>query len=106
MIQHERFAKEPADGGAVLEKRVHPWIWMRISGRRGAVDGVTAGARAHEHHGHAVGEAAVDGLEFLVIEGVLAHDGDESADDLLIGDRPCSSQCASRCPPRLRRRGP
>jgi hypothetical protein len=55
---------------------------MRISGGRGAVDGVTTGARAHHHHRHAVRTATVDGLEVTVVKRILLQHGDEAADDL------------------------
>ena len=87
MIHDERFAQQPANRGAVLEQRIHPGIRMRIGGRRRAVDRITAGARAHEHDAHAVGLAAIDGLQFAMIERVLPHDGDDAFDDLLVGNR-------------------
>ena len=59
---------------------------MRIGRRRGAIDGVAAGAGAHEHDAHAVGAAAVNGLQIAVIERVLPHHGHDAADDLLVGD--------------------
>ena len=59
---------------------------MRIGRRRGAVDRVATRARAHEHHAHAVGAAAVDGLQIAVIERVLAHHGGDAFDDLFVGD--------------------
>ncbi len=86
MIDDEGFAQQPADGGAVLEQGIHPGIGVRVGRRRGAIDGVAARAGAHEHHGHAVGVTSVDGLQVLVIVGVLAQDRDETVHDLLIGD--------------------
>ena len=43
--------------------------------------------RRHGHDRHAVGEAAVDRLQVLVVERLLPHDGGDRADDLLVGDR-------------------
>ena len=80
VIDDQRFAQQPANRRAVLEERIHPRIRMRIGGRRGAVDGVAAGARAHEHDAHAVGAAAIDGLQVAVIEGVLAQHGGDAVD--------------------------
>ena len=87
VIDDEAFAQEPADGDAVLEQRVHPGIRMRVVRRRRAVDGVAAGVRRHGHHRHAVGEPAVDGLQVLVVERLLPHDGGHGADEVLVRDR-------------------
>ena len=55
------------------EEGIHPRIGMGIGGWRGAIDRVATGAGAHEHDAHAVGLAAVDGLQVPMIEGLLAH---------------------------------
>ncbi len=86
MVDDEAFAHEPAHGDAVLEERVHPRIGMRVVGRGRAVDGVAAGVRGHGHHAHAVGQAAVDGLQALVVEGLGEQDGGDGLDELRVGD--------------------
>ena len=86
VIDDEALAEQPADGDAVLEQRVHPRIRMRVVRRRRAVDRVAAGVRRHRHHGHAVGEPAVDRLQILVIERLLPHHGRQRVDDVAIGD--------------------
>ncbi len=60
---------------------------MRVVRRRRSVDRVAAGVRGHGHHRHAVGQAAVDRLEVLVVERLLPHDGGDGVDDLVVGDR-------------------
>lgn len=86
-FHHDGLGHQPRDRGAVLEERITiPRIRMRVGRRRGAVDGVTTGAGAHHHHGHAgFSAAAVDGLEILVVKRVLLEHGDEAADDLWHG---------------------
>ena len=86
VVDDEALAHEPAHGDAVLEERVHPRIGVRVVGRGGAVDGVAAGVGGHGHDGHAVGEAAVDGLQVLVVEGLGEQDGGDGLDELGIGD--------------------
>src|SRR2546423_297882 len=61
---------------------------MWIGGRRRAIHRIAAGAGAHEHHTHAVGVTAVDGLQIAVVEGVLPQHRDQALDDFLIRDRP------------------
>ena len=82
MIDDEALAHEPAHGDAVLEERVHPRIGVRVVGRGGAVDRVAAGVRGHGHDAHAVGEAAIDGLQALVVEGLGEQDGGDGLDEL------------------------
>ena len=86
VIDNRRLADEPTDGRAVLKQRVHPRIRMRIGRRRGAVNGVAAGVRAHVHDAHAVGVAAVDGLHVAMIKRVLPHHSAEGVDDFLVGN--------------------
>ena len=95
MVDDEALAHEPADGDAVLEERVHPRIGMRVVGRGGAVDGVAAGVRGHGHHAHAVGQAAVDGLQVLVVEGLSEQDRGDGFDQLRIGDGAVLASCAA-----------
>ena len=59
---------------------------MRITRRRGAVHRVTTGVRAHVHGAHAVGHAAIHGLEIAVVEGILTHHRHECIHDFLIGN--------------------
>ena len=59
---------------------------MRIVGRGRAVDRVAAGVRGHGHHAHAVGQAAVDGLQVLVVEGLGEQHGGDGLDQLRVGD--------------------
>ena len=82
VVDDEALAHEPANGDAVLEEGVHPGIGVGVVGRGGAVDGVAAGVGGHGHDGHAVGEAAVDGLEVLVVEGLGEQDGGDGFDQL------------------------
>src|SRR5687767_12612739 len=91
MIDHERFAEEPADSGTILEERIHPWVRMWIRRRSGAVNGIATGAGAHEHDRHPVRQTAINGLEVFVIEGILPHDRDNGFDEDLVGDRAESS---------------
>ena len=95
MVDDEAFAHEPADGDAVLEERVHPRIGVRVVRRGGAVDGVATGVRGHGHHGHAVGEASVDGLQALVVEGLGEQNRGEGFDHLRVGDGAVASSCAA-----------
>ena len=88
MIDNRRLADEPADGSAVLEKRVHPRVRMRIGWWSRTIDGVTAGVCAHVHDTHAVGVTAVDGLHVAMIKRVLTHHSAEGVDDFLIGNVP------------------
>ena len=87
MIDDEALAHQPAHGDAVLEERVHPRIRMRIVRRSRAVDGVAAGVRGHGHHAHAVGQAPVDGLQVLVVEGLGQQHRGNGFDELRVGDR-------------------
>jgi hypothetical protein len=75
VVDDEAFAHEPADGDAVLEERVHPRVGVGVVGRGGTVDGVAAGVGGHGHDGHSIGQAAVDGLQALVVEGLSEQDG-------------------------------
>src|SRR5206468_3767860 len=86
VVDDEALAHEPAYGDAVLEERVHPWIGMRVVGRGGAVHGIAAGVRGHGHYAHAIGEASVDGLEALVIEGFSEQHSDDGFNKLRVGD--------------------
>ena len=86
MIDDEALAHQPAHGDAVLEERVHPRIGVRIVGRGRAVDGVAAGVRGHGHHAHAVGQAAIDGLQVLVVEGLGQQHRGDGLDQLRVGD--------------------
>ena len=85
VVDDEALTHEPADGDAVLEERVHPRIGVGVVGRCGAVDGVAAGVRGHGHDGHAVGQATVDGLEALVVEGLGEQDGGDGFNQLRVG---------------------
>ena len=86
VVDDEALAHEPADGDAVLEERVHPRVGVGVVGRGRTVDGVAAGVGGHGHDGHAVGEAAIDGLKILVVEGFGEQDGGDGLDQLRVGD--------------------
>ena len=83
---------------------------MRVVGSSRAVDRVAAGVRGHGHHAHAVGQAAVDGLQVLVVEGLGEQDRGDGLDQLRIGDGAvlgfvgCDARLGVLL--RLRRRGP
>src|SRR5271165_5422380 len=55
--------------------------------RGGAIDGAAARVSRHRHDAHAVGQAAVERLQFLVVEGFLPHHGRERAHNVLVEDR-------------------
>ena len=59
---------------------------MRIVGRSRAVDRVATRVRSHGHHAHAVGQASVDGLQVLVVEGFSEQNRGEGFDQLRVGD--------------------
>ncbi len=82
VIDDEALAHEPADGDAVLEERVHPRVGVGVVGRGGTVDGVAAGVGGHGHDAHAVGQAAIDGLQVLVVEGLGEQDSGDGFDQL------------------------
>ena len=109
VVDDEALAHEPADGDAVLEERVHPRVGVRVVGRGGAVDGVAAGVCGHGHDAHAVGEAAIDGLQVLVVEGLGEQDGGDGFDQLGVADGAVlgfvGPRCGRGCLFRLRRRG-
>jgi hypothetical protein len=86
VVDDEALAHEPAHGDAVLEEGVHPGIGVGVVGGGGPVYGVAAGVRGHGHDGHAIGEAAVDGLQRLVVEGLSEQNGGDGLDELGIGD--------------------
>ena len=87
VIDDEALAHQPAHRDAVLEQRVHPRIRMRIVRRSRAVDRVAAGVRGHGHHAHAVGQASVDGLQVLVVEGLGQQHRRNRLHQLRVGDR-------------------
>ena len=64
---------------------------MRIVGRGGTVDGVAAGVCGHGHDAHAVGEAAIDRLQVLVVEGLGEQDGGDGLDELGVGEEAVGS---------------
>ena len=88
VIDDRRLAHHPADGRAVLEERVHPRIRMRIARRRGAVNCVATGVRAHVHHAHAVGVPSVNRLHVAMIERILPHHGAKGINDFRVGNLP------------------
>ncbi len=57
---------------------------MGIGGRGRAIHGIAAGAGTHEHDAHAIGLAAIYRLEIAMVECVLAKDGDDGLNDLLV----------------------
>ncbi len=109
MVDDEALAHEPAYGDAVLEERVHPGVGVGVVGGGGTVDGVAAGVGGHGHDGHAVGEAAVDGLEIFVVEGLGEQDGGDGFNQLSVGEEAVGGfvggDAGAGVGDRLRRRG-
>jgi len=86
VVNDEALAHEPAHRDAILEQRVHPRIRMRVIGRRRSIDRVAAGVGSHGHDTHAIGQAAVDGLQALVVESLGEQHGGDSLDELCVAD--------------------
>src|SRR5258708_36538733 len=60
---------------------------MRIGRWCGAVDSIAAGAGAHEHHTHAIGMPAIDGLEIAMVECILPEYSDDALDNVFVRNR-------------------
>ena len=65
--------------------------------------------RGHGHDAHAVGEAAIDGLQVFVVEGLGEQDGGDGFDELGVADGAVLEfvvgDAGAGCLFRLRRRG-